>query len=110
MLATELNMKRWELLRELVPTAKNFGLLVNPDSVGAGSFIREVSDTASKARVGLHIVHATSDQDLERAFVSYRRHVLAHCLYMLHRYSTAAPNKWPRSPIGIDCQNLPIPR
>jgi putative ABC transport system substrate-binding protein len=76
MLATELGMKRWELLRELVPTATVWGLLVNPQSVGAALFVRSVTEAVNSIKAQLHVVPATSESDVEGAFLALsKKHV-----------------------------------
>jgi putative ABC transport system substrate-binding protein len=72
--ATTLNVrigpKRLELLYELVPTATVIGLLVNPtNSIG----VTEPKDVETAARalgLDLHILQASTDQELESAFAT----------------------------------------
>jgi putative ABC transport system substrate-binding protein len=72
--ATSLNVrtgpKRLELLHELVPTATVIGLLYNPtNSIG----VTEPKDVETAARalgLDLHILQASTDQELESAFAT----------------------------------------
>src|SRR4029079_133278 len=68
------------------------GLLVNPTSVGAASFIKEVSQAATKAGVDLHIVRATSERDLEHAFSDLSQaHVSALLIHATPLFNSSAP-------------------
>ena len=70
--ATSLNAdvaaKRLGLLRELVPQAARFVTLVNPTSVLARPFTKDLE--AGAASLGLHVevLNASSDRDIEAAF------------------------------------------
>jgi putative ABC transport system substrate-binding protein len=64
-LVTELNPKRMEILRQLVPNAGAFGLLVNPKNPNAA---RQARDTVEAARtLGLRIVVANASAEDEFA-------------------------------------------
>jgi putative ABC transport system substrate-binding protein len=63
--------KRIEILRELVPGASKFALLVNPDSpMHRLVLANEVSSTARSMGVTLPIVEATTADELDTAIVS----------------------------------------
>jgi putative tryptophan/tyrosine transport system substrate-binding protein len=66
---TELVAKRLELLRELVPTARRVGVLVNPNS--ASTAPREAMTAASS--IGLHseLVQARDAREIEAAFATF---------------------------------------
>src|SRR5262249_53808473 len=68
-LVTALGAKRLELLRELVPTAKIVGLLVNPTNP-TSEF--QTTDTQNAARLGVELViqNARSESDIDAAFES----------------------------------------
>jgi putative ABC transport system substrate-binding protein len=64
----ELVAKRLEMLRELVPTATRFGVLVNPNSATAESYTREVTTAASTIGVQADLVQARDSHEIEMAF------------------------------------------
>ncbi len=69
-LSSNLLPKRLELLRELAPGAASFGLMVNPDAVETERTVREAREAAQASGVGLHIVTARNDAEIERAFAA----------------------------------------
>jgi putative ABC transport system substrate-binding protein len=70
--ATQLNVevapKRLELLHELNPAAKDIGLLINPTNPTAQVQARELQRVARTLALQLHVVHASTERDLETAF------------------------------------------
>ena len=66
----EVSAKRLELMHELLPTAKNFALLVNPSDPVATTVSRIVNTAADALGLKLHVVTVTSQQDLAAAFDS----------------------------------------
>jgi putative ABC transport system substrate-binding protein len=76
-LAAELAPKRLQLLRELIPNAALFGVLVDPTVRGVQFLIADLQAAARK--LGLHhliVVNARTDSDLETAFASFsQQHV-----------------------------------
>jgi putative ABC transport system substrate-binding protein len=69
-LNTELAPKRLELMRELVPTAGSFGLLVNPTNLGTEEFVREVQAAAGALGLQLHRVSVSTDAEFNSAFAT----------------------------------------
>jgi putative tryptophan/tyrosine transport system substrate-binding protein len=69
-LAVELNPKRFELLRELVPQAKVIALLVNPNNTNTGRVIRDIQEAAFSTGVQLLILKASSEGEIDAAFAS----------------------------------------
>ena len=67
---TELNIKRFELLSELVPRARVIALLVNPTSLVAERTIRGVQEEASREGVQLRILNAGTEDEIDAAFAS----------------------------------------
>ena len=67
-LNTELAPKRLELMHELVPTASNFGLLVNPTNLGTKEYLREVETAAGTLGLQLHGLNASTDREIDAAF------------------------------------------
>jgi putative tryptophan/tyrosine transport system substrate-binding protein len=71
MLGVGLGPKRLELLHELIPDAKVFGLLINPtNKVASGVTTRELRTAADALGLQLRIVHASSERDYDAAFAS----------------------------------------
>jgi putative ABC transport system substrate-binding protein len=68
MLNTELQQKQLEVLHELVPSATAVGLLINPTGPNAESVSMLVQTAARTRRLNLHILHASTERDLEAVF------------------------------------------
>ena len=68
--ATELNAKRLEFLRALVPGLKRVAVLKNPKSprILNDAYLREVRVAAEAFGIELIVVEATNEPELERAF------------------------------------------
>ncbi len=65
-LGAEVGPKHVELLHELLPAARDFALLVNPTNpVLAAVQSREIPEAARKLGIGLRILHASTDGELE---------------------------------------------
>jgi putative ABC transport system substrate-binding protein len=70
-LSVELGQKRLELLHELIPTATNIAVLVNPNN--ATPLETQSMDLQAAARslgLQLHVLQAGSDRDLEAVFAT----------------------------------------
>ena len=65
-----LGAKRIELISELVPQAKVFAILVNPNDPSADEDIRDAGEAARAKGVQLHVVKASSDSEIEPAFAT----------------------------------------
>jgi putative ABC transport system substrate-binding protein len=66
----ELMPKRLELLTELVPQAKVFALLVNPDDPRAEGLIGDMREAARVKGVQLHILKAGTEGEINAAFAT----------------------------------------
>jgi putative ABC transport system substrate-binding protein len=65
----EIVPKRLELLHELLPKADSLALLVNPAAPElAEAQIREVRSAAQTLGIQLHVLNASTEQDLDRVF------------------------------------------
>jgi putative ABC transport system substrate-binding protein len=75
--ATALNIevtpKRLEILHELLPTAKLFGLLVNPTNPYAEILSRNAQAAASTLGLQLHILQASTEHDFDAVFANLIR-------------------------------------
>jgi len=68
---TELVSKRLELLRELVPKATSFALLVNPTSPEITEVVSsDLQPTARTLGLQLHILQASSERDFDTVFAT----------------------------------------
>jgi putative ABC transport system substrate-binding protein len=64
-LSSELGTKQLGLLRELVPTASLFALLVNPESPGGNILSREIQAAAGSLGLRLQVLSASTEHDLD---------------------------------------------
>jgi putative tryptophan/tyrosine transport system substrate-binding protein len=69
-LVVELNPKRFELLRELVPQARVIAMLVNPNNPASGRLTREAQDAARTHGVQLVVLNAGNDSEIDAAFAA----------------------------------------
>jgi putative ABC transport system substrate-binding protein len=70
-LEAELGPKRLQLLRELIPNAAVFGVLVDPAVPGVQSIITDLQAAARTLGLQLVVPNARTDSDLERAFATF---------------------------------------
>jgi ABC-type uncharacterized transport system substrate-binding protein len=68
MIDSELMPKRFQLLRELMPGAKAFGLLVNPNAAEAAAVIRNTEAAARANGMRLHVLKARNHREIYAAF------------------------------------------
>ena len=68
--ATELEEKRLELLRDLVPSAAVIGVLINPTNPAAESRSKDLQMAARTLERDIHIVNVSNESDLEAAFAT----------------------------------------
>jgi putative tryptophan/tyrosine transport system substrate-binding protein len=70
-LNVEVGQKRLELLRELLPAATIIAVLVNPSAPTlTEQFMRDLQAAAPALGMQLHVLHASSDRDLDTAFAA----------------------------------------
>jgi putative ABC transport system substrate-binding protein len=72
-LAGEINAKRLELLSTLVPHVRVMGLLVNPDYPNTEHKVPELLEAARATGIDLHIVEATTEDQIDAAFDALAR-------------------------------------
>jgi putative ABC transport system substrate-binding protein len=85
--SNELWGKRMGLMRELVPSAKVFAVLLDPKAAGAPRATRDSQRAARPLGRDALISHASSDDDLDVAFAKARRP-----WSLLHSSSKAIPS------------------
>jgi putative tryptophan/tyrosine transport system substrate-binding protein len=71
MLAVQLVPKRLELLSELIPQARTFGLLVNPNNGYSDAMIRDVEHAARANGMPLSILKASTESEIDAAFSTF---------------------------------------
>jgi ABC-type uncharacterized transport system substrate-binding protein len=69
-LAVSVGPKRLELLRELVPTASDIALLVNPTRSNAETELRDLHGAAHLLGIKLHVLEARTDNEFETVFTN----------------------------------------
>jgi putative tryptophan/tyrosine transport system substrate-binding protein len=72
-LAAELTPKRLQLLRELLPNAALFGVLVDPGIATTQFVVADLQAAAGALGLQLFVVNARTDSDLEMAFATFSR-------------------------------------
>jgi putative ABC transport system substrate-binding protein len=70
---SELGPKQLGLLRELVPTASRFALLVNPKNENAEAITRDMKAAAATIGIEIDIVQASNSPEIEAAFAALVR-------------------------------------
>jgi putative ABC transport system substrate-binding protein len=70
LLSAEMTPKRLDLLSELVPQAGVIALLVNPNTASAEVTIRGVQEGARVKGFQLHVLRATTENEIDAAFAS----------------------------------------
>jgi putative ABC transport system substrate-binding protein len=69
-LNVEVAPKRLELMHEVLPTAANIGLLVNPTSPTSEPVSQGLQAAAATLRLKLHVLNASSEQDFATVFAT----------------------------------------
>jgi len=72
-LNVEVGPKRLELLRELIPTATNIAVLVNPTSPIAEPFARAMQAAARTLGQQVYVLQASAEQDFDKVFADLVR-------------------------------------
>ena len=62
--------KRLQLLHELMPTAADIAVLVNPTNADSEADLRELQEAAPKLGLRLHQFNASSESDFDAAFAN----------------------------------------
>ena len=73
-LTSALEAKRLGLLRELVPQAAALGVLLNPNWPAAAGQLSDVEEAARAIGVQTHVLRASTDGEIDTAFVSVAQH------------------------------------
>jgi putative ABC transport system substrate-binding protein len=67
-LAAALDLKRLELLHELVPTAAVAGLLLNPTNPSGSAYAQTLQAASRTIGLQLHVLHASTERDFDTVF------------------------------------------
>lgn len=71
--AGQLNRKRLEVLKQLLPRATKFVYLANPKNVEAGAASYDVKAAAEAMRVDVEIVHASDENEIDNVFAAMKQ-------------------------------------
>jgi len=80
MFTAALEAKRLGLLHELLPQAASMGVLLNPNYSLAENQLRDVEDAARSLGVQIHVLRASTDDEIDAAFETVREHRMAALL------------------------------
>ena len=69
-MSAEIGVKRFELMREMLPRAKRFGLLANPSTLN-NSQTKNMQSAAASVGAELVIQYAATTMEIEQAFASF---------------------------------------
>ncbi len=72
--------KQMEILIELAPKTTTFGLLVDPESTGAASIVRDAQSGAQTIGRTLRVFNANSEAEIDAAFRALAKIRTRHCL------------------------------
>jgi putative tryptophan/tyrosine transport system substrate-binding protein len=67
-LSVELAPKKLQMLHEVIPDAKDVGLLLNPANRNADSQLTKTDEAAKTLGLRLHVLYAKTERDLDSAF------------------------------------------
>jgi len=103
-LATELNVKALEMLKEAVPTATRIGVLWNPTTPSQVPGLQAVKAAGEKLGLALHVVPATTLEQFDHALASMARdHVDG--VFVVPSPLTL---RWPKLHCAIGCRRLQV--
>ena len=88
-----LESKQLELLREVAPKATVIGLLVNPTSPASVAQARDAQAATRALGQQIHIVNATSERDIDLAFVTLVQHQVSGILIAGNALFTGQHNR-----------------
>jgi putative ABC transport system substrate-binding protein len=71
-LAAELEAKRLELLREMLPDGTRFGVLLNPKNFGASRQMNSVAEVARQTGRPIVTLTVSAEDEFENAFTAFR--------------------------------------
>ena len=102
-LAAELSPKQLQLLREVVPDASRFGVLVDPAVPATPSVTTDLQAAARTLGLQLVVVNARTDSDLETAFATFSQQLVVRSWSASVPSIPGAPNNLRRWRPGMRC-------
>jgi putative ABC transport system substrate-binding protein len=96
-LATAMEPKRVGLLHELVPQAKAFGALINPDFPTFADQLADIQAAAQTTGLELHVFRAATNRDIEAAFEAITQQQIAALLVAADPFF----NSWRDQIVGL---------
>ena len=93
MLNDELNAKRLELLRELVPNAATIAILINPDNRNHPAHAKVLEAVARSGGQQAVVIEAAAERDFEPAFAKVRQQRADALVVLADRSSTVEADK-----------------
>ena len=106
--------KQLELLREALPKAVVIGMLINPTSTAAELQIRDAQAAARALGQQLHILHAESERDFDRAFATLAQKrasalvIAGNALFFGHRNRLVELGRATRCPSSATCASTSL--
>jgi putative tryptophan/tyrosine transport system substrate-binding protein len=91
MMGVELEVKRLELLRELVPASALIAMLINPNNAQAETQSREVQKAARALGQQVLVLSASTEQEIETAFATLVRERAGALLVGADTFFTSLP-------------------
>jgi putative ABC transport system substrate-binding protein len=91
MLGVELEVKRLELLHELVPTSALIGMLVNPNNAQAKTQSRDVQAAARSIHRQVLILNASTEREIQKAFATFVQDRVGALLVGADTFFTSEP-------------------
>jgi ABC-type uncharacterized transport system substrate-binding protein len=88
-----LTAKKLELLREIMPAARDIGLLVNPTGTMAEIQIKELKEAAEKLGQRVHVLNVSNQGEIDAAFATMKVDTLlsgADPIFAVHRAQIVA--------------------
>ena len=85
--------KRVELLHDLVPTARSFGFIANPDNPGVSQVLKDAEDAARAFSDKIQVVNARSESDFDRAYTSLAQNKVEVAALLPDSLFTAHPDR-----------------
>jgi len=99
-LSAAIEPKRVGLLRELAPQASTFGVLLNPDFPAAQEQLIDIQEAAKSVGVGLRVLQAKNELELDAAFDQVTHEKIAALLIASDPFFTLRRDKLANLAIG----------
>jgi putative ABC transport system substrate-binding protein len=77
LLVAETESKRFEILRQLVPTASRFAVFINPKNADAEVQLNIVQSAAKALNQQIEVINASTESEIEKAFTIFEHDAIA---------------------------------